>query len=227
MVENLGEAIQLLDSWGVYEVLLPFILIFAIVFAILNKVNILGKKRNVHVGIALVTSLTVVIVHVKDVLPEERDAVSIINKMIPQFSLLLVILFVFLLLISVLGGGVKKNESSVFAFIIIFAILFNIFFLEYYPNIAPIFLWITLFVSIITIFRKHSGDPKQLWPGWILIFVFLFIFSMIIYLFKIESWPRWFAWMKDPVGQMAGISLLIMFAVIAFIGKEDSGGNAK
>ena len=42
--------IQTLESWGLTDVLLPFLLVFTIIFAILQKSNILGEgKKNFNV----------------------------------------------------------------------------------------------------------------------------------------------------------------------------------
>ena len=40
-----ANAIQFLDRLGVYDVLLPFILVFAIVFAILERTKVLGTEK--------------------------------------------------------------------------------------------------------------------------------------------------------------------------------------
>ncbi|MBI2652090.1 hypothetical protein HYX00_01375, partial [Candidatus Woesearchaeota archaeon] len=57
--------IEVLDRWRVADVLLPFLLIFVIVFAILQKTKILGdSKKNLNVVVAIVVGLLVVIPHV-------------------------------------------------------------------------------------------------------------------------------------------------------------------
>ena len=50
----------LLSQWeaqGVFDFLLPFLLIFAVVFGILTTTNILGKNKGVHIIIAFVIGL--------------------------------------------------------------------------------------------------------------------------------------------------------------------------
>jgi hypothetical protein len=49
------EGIQLLVDFGLYDVVLPFILVFTIVFAILEKINMFGEqKKNINAMIAFV-----------------------------------------------------------------------------------------------------------------------------------------------------------------------------
>ncbi|GAG35226.1 unnamed protein product, partial [marine sediment metagenome] len=59
---NLEEFIRVLESWGLTDVLLPFLLIFVVMFAILQKTRILGEdKKRFNMVIALVIGLMVVI----------------------------------------------------------------------------------------------------------------------------------------------------------------------
>ena len=56
---NYIDFFRLLESYGFTDALLPFLLIFTIVFAVLQKTNILGKdKKNFNVILALVLALT-------------------------------------------------------------------------------------------------------------------------------------------------------------------------
>ena len=88
-----------LKSWesiGVFDVLLPFLLIFTITFAVLEKSKILGEKRNINVAISLVASLLFV---------RNTYLVDLVNRFLPNVSLFMVIIIMFLLLIGVFGGG--------------------------------------------------------------------------------------------------------------------------
>ena len=40
-----GEAIQFLAKLGIYDVVLPFLLVFTIVFAIMEKTKLLGTEK--------------------------------------------------------------------------------------------------------------------------------------------------------------------------------------
>lgn len=95
---------QAMERQGFVDVVLPFLLIFTIMFAILQKTQVLGeKKKNFNVVIALVSSLLVVIPHVTNRYPVDSDPIVIINNAIPQVSLILVAVIFLLILIGVFG----------------------------------------------------------------------------------------------------------------------------
>ena len=100
-----GETAQL----GIFEhpfftqVILPFLLIFTIVYAILERTEILGKaKRQINAIVALVIALIVVGV---------PAAIGVITKMIPIIAIFIVILLLFMLLFGFIGG-VKAGEMG-------------------------------------------------------------------------------------------------------------------
>jgi hypothetical protein len=93
-----------LEQYGLTDVLLPFLLIFAVVFAILQKVKIFGSdKKNINVILSLVIGLLVVIPHVTNSYPEGQDVVEIMNKAIPNVSIILVAIVMLLILVGVFG----------------------------------------------------------------------------------------------------------------------------
>ena len=80
----------ILSSPFVREIILPFLLVFAMVFAVLQKTEIFGKgKRQADAIVALVTGLLVVSV---------GYATNIIVNLIPFLAVSLVVILVFLLL---------------------------------------------------------------------------------------------------------------------------------
>lgn len=92
-----------LENWGL-SIILPFLLIFTIVFAVFQKVKILGEKKSYNVVIALVVSLTTVIPHVTGNYPMNYDPVLIINRFLPQVSLIIVAIVMLLLLVGIWGA---------------------------------------------------------------------------------------------------------------------------
>ncbi len=57
MVVDIGTILAQWQSAGVYDYLLPFLLVFAIVFGILTTTNVIGKQKGLHVIIALIIGL--------------------------------------------------------------------------------------------------------------------------------------------------------------------------
>lgn len=60
MVYSINEIMMLWESYGIFDTLLPFLLIFAIVFGVLTYLKIFGNKKGIHVIIALVVGFLAV-----------------------------------------------------------------------------------------------------------------------------------------------------------------------
>ena len=113
------DAINYLLDIGFYDIFLPFLLIFAIIFAILEKTKILGAdKANINAIVAIVVDLLVVV---------QRGIVEIINLFLPRVSLIIVVILMGLLVIAMVAGkdfkGLKGTVLGVAIVIIIFAII--------------------------------------------------------------------------------------------------------
>jgi len=97
----LGNAIDFMRTFGVFDVLLPFLLVFAVVFGILEKTKILGEekigketypKKNLDAIVAFVMALLVV---------AATKLVGIINEALPKITLLIIVTLSFLLTIGI------------------------------------------------------------------------------------------------------------------------------
>lgn len=109
----LERAVSWLEEAGLTDVLLPFFLIFTVIYAIMEKSELLGKdKKNYNVILALVIAFAVIIPHVTGMYPPNGDVVDIINKSIPNVTLFIVLLVMFLLLIGLVGGGTRLSAGS-------------------------------------------------------------------------------------------------------------------
>jgi hypothetical protein len=149
-------AIIYLDSWGLTDVVLPFVLLFTVLFAILMKVGIFtepgkddsGKSarvpsRRFNSVIALVMSLIVVIPHVTRSYASDADPITIINTFLPGAMVIIIVLVVTLLLIGFLGGKHNVRESGLTAIIGILAMLglAVILWRALYPYTGPTWLY--------------------------------------------------------------------------------------
>lgn len=126
---RLDNFFRTMDSWGLTDILLPFLLIFVIVFAIFQKTKILGEdKKNLSVIVAMVVGLLVVVPHVLGKFPTNTDPVVIINNALPQVSLVLVAIVFLLVMIGVFGqdqvmlGVSMPGWIALISFLIILAI---------------------------------------------------------------------------------------------------------
>jgi hypothetical protein len=128
---NLGDGLrQLEETFQLTDLLLPFLLIFVIFYAILTKTNILGKdKRNWNTAVALVVALMAVIPHMLGYYPSGSDPVEIINNALPNVSIILVAIVMFLILIGLVGGNFDVAGTKLTGWVIILAaiLIFIIF----------------------------------------------------------------------------------------------------
>jgi len=107
-------AIVQLEALGLTDVLLPFFLIFTIVFAILQRTEILGHdKKNFNVMIALVLAFGVIIPHITGAYPPGADVVDIINRALPNVSMVLIAILMVLILLGLFGWSVGGEGTSI------------------------------------------------------------------------------------------------------------------
>lgn len=136
-----------LQQFGIADVLLPFILIFTIVFAILQKSKLLGdyetdkKVKQFNVIIALVLGLGVVIPHVLGWYPPRSDIVVIMNAALPNVSVVLIAVLAVLLIVGILGGSAGNWVGKATGWVALAAFLVVAFifgsaagWLDYWPS---------------------------------------------------------------------------------------------
>src|SRR3989338_3053673 len=94
---------RMLDQWNI-QVVLIFLLIFVIIYAILQKTRVLGEgKKNLNIMVAVIVGLLVVIPHVTGRFPPNADPVIIIGDALPSISIVLVAIIFLLIMIGVFG----------------------------------------------------------------------------------------------------------------------------
>jgi len=130
----LGVAIEFFRRFGVFDIILPFLLVFAVVFAILQKSEVLGKgQKNLDATVAFVVALLVV---------AATKIVGVINSSLPAVVLLIIVSLSFLLLVGMFvePGKVFENLQGAWAK----------------------FLMVLLFIAVLLIFlgniRLESGE---------------------------------------------------------------------
>ena len=97
-------------NFDISSTLLPFLLIFIIIFAVFQKSNILGEgKRNFNVAVAAIISFMTVIPSITGRGP---DVITPLRHALPQVSIVAVAVILALLLIGLLGGEAKWMGGS-------------------------------------------------------------------------------------------------------------------
>lgn len=96
---NLAATIRSLESAGFYDVLLPFILVFTIIFAVLQKVKIFGREsKNINVVVAILIAFFTI---------RAQPVIALINQFLPKVSAMVLILMMFLLILGVFGTSAE------------------------------------------------------------------------------------------------------------------------
>ncbi len=166
-----GNVITFLAEIGVYDVILPFLLVFTILFAILEKTKILGvekqgehtySKKNFNAVVAFAVAFFVI---------ASAKLVSIISEVMANVVLLLILAVSFLLLV----GSFAKDEE---------------FFLKDSPWVT--FFMFFMFIGIVVIFLNALGwlqyifDLFRFWRAeWASTIIFLLIIvAFIVYIVR-------------------------------------------
>lgn len=112
MASTLQNAIQFFKDFGLFDVVLPFLLVFALIFAILEKTRILGTekekgedvpKKNLNTMVAFVVAMLVV---------ATNKIVEAINSALPNVVLIIVSFVAFLMMVGVFVGTGELNFAK-------------------------------------------------------------------------------------------------------------------
>ncbi|MEM2139356.1 MAG: hypothetical protein QXM96_04360 [Candidatus Woesearchaeota archaeon] len=140
--------IEFLDRLGVYEILLPFLLVFTLVYAILEKSRVLGvekigdeylPKKNLNAMFAFVTAFLVV---------ASSRLVATINEAVANMTILMLLGVCFLILLGVFHTGNEEMKLN-----------------DTYKNIFTIISFIGIILIFLHALKTNDGTP-WLYYGW-------------------------------------------------------------
>jgi len=168
---------------GIYDIILPFLLIFTIVFAVLEKTRILGSehiggheytKKNLNSVVAFVAAFLVI---------ASTRLVAVINDTIANVALLLVLTICFLMLIgsfykegepvALFGGWRAMFMIIMFVGIILIALnavkldsgdsvlatIYNYLISNWSSNFAASIIFLVIIIAFI-LYVTHGGEKK-------------------------------------------------------------------
>jgi len=169
---NLYDTIALWQQVGIYDLVLPFLLVFTLVFAVLQKIQLFGKEaKKMNVIIALVLALLFL---------QNPYLLFLTQRLLPNISFFLIIFLMFLLLIGIfLGGSYSGLSGSATALAFIVSIIAVITalstdfldgygILDWWYTFDPGFrslLWFGLIVIIIIVFITRDDKKPGVWDG--------------------------------------------------------------
>ena len=179
---TLRAGLNFLNDIGVYDVILPFLLVFTFVFAILEKTKILGydsetktTKKNLNAISAFVVALLVV---------ASARLVSVINEVMANIVILIVLGITFMMVVGTYMADKefsldpKENKKwvlffMVFSFIAIVLIFLNAlgwmgaiekFFSGFGADAIYVIIFTVVFIGII--FWIVNGGKSNEWSLW-------------------------------------------------------------
>lgn len=121
----LSNSMQLLQSFGFFQVILPMLLIFAIFYAVLIKTKVLGDPSESHVkGICALVSFIAAFMVIS-----YSPVVVLLQPLLAQASLLLVIVMLVLMIFAFVGFNTESILSTPSAWMWTLVAIFIIIFL--------------------------------------------------------------------------------------------------
>jgi hypothetical protein len=109
MVTSVTDVLNIWNDLGVFSYVIPFLLIFAVIFAILEKTGILGDNRTIEAIVAVSIGL----------LSLQFDFVSEFFAIIfPRFGIGISIFIVLIIMIGFFFTGDKKDEGKWIGYVV-------------------------------------------------------------------------------------------------------------
>lgn len=102
---------QYFQQYGVMDFLLPFILVFTIVYAVTSRLPLFKDQKQFRVVIALVLALIFVVPHITGTYPLGYDPVQVMNESLPSISLVSVAAIMVLLLMGIFGADFTATAA--------------------------------------------------------------------------------------------------------------------
>lgn len=126
-LQGFADLFRWMEGYNMLDAFLPFMLIFVLVFATLQKTKIIGTgEKKFNVIVAFILSFIAVLPHLTGTYPANADIVSIMNKALPNISLVMIVIISFMLLIGVFApvNIAGSMLGGVFVLISIIAVIF-------------------------------------------------------------------------------------------------------
>jgi hypothetical protein len=115
------DGVRQLEQMGVLQVIVPFVLIFVLVYGILIKVKIF-EKNSINSVIAIVIGIIPVFQHV--LYPNSKyDVVPIINSAIPQVGVVLIAILMLMIILGIFGKSLVIGGNKASGWVIALAVI--------------------------------------------------------------------------------------------------------
>ena len=215
---NLEEFIKIMESWGLRDVMLPFLLFFVLIFALMIKIKVFGEGRaRLCVVFALVVAALVVIPHVLNKYPANFDPVDIVNEALPNISIVIVAAVAAILFVGLFGGEIVQRPAYITGGVVLLASVIYLIFV--YPSLSPLLLGIAIIFVIATAFTNPHEDKFNYVQAGVTIGSFI----VVLYFFGVSR--GWFSempkWIEDPMYQGVIITVVIIGVLIGYVSSSE------
>lgn len=174
LLDEIRNVFYSLQASGVIEIVIPFLLIFTVLYAVMKKVPIFEQNKE-KIVVALAITLLVIVPHITGIISPEYDVVQIINNSLPAIVLIIfIVLMAMILLGFIKGEPVKLQETATGIVAVIALVLVAVIFARsagylqsglpswlYWlddPHLGALIVVIAIF-ALITWYITH--EPKQ------------------------------------------------------------------
>lgn len=156
-----------LQTAGLLDILIPFVLIFTVLFSVVKLVHIFEDNNRAQIVISLAITLLVIVPHITGSVPPQYDVVQIINNSLPAVVLIIFILLTAMILLGFLKG--KKVE---------------------FGELATGILALAAIVTVIIIYARAAGYYAGNLPYWLqwLDDPYLGALIVVILMFALITW---------------------------------------
>jgi hypothetical protein len=171
---GLGDLFAQWESAGIFQYALPFLLIFAVVFGLLTKINLFGTKAGPNKGVNAIISLAVAFMAL------QFNIVSVFfSEIFPRFGIAISVILVILILGGLFMPTNKESNwfmvaLAIIVFLVVGIVIYNsmralgwglgggggLSYVWYNYGPVIIFAAIVIAVLLITMTKKDPGRPR-------------------------------------------------------------------
>ena len=155
----------ILGNEDLFNIILPFVLMFTILFAVFQASKVLGGKKNIDAILSLVLAFFLV---------RNQDIIQVINRFLPNVSLAIIVILMILLVIGVFLGEYEwahgfKGLAAVAGVIIVLWIFgaaywanFGVpnYFSNWSSETKGIIIFIAILIIIVFFVTRESKDNR-------------------------------------------------------------------
>ena len=203
------EFFKMLEAWGLLDIVLPFFLITTIIYALLQRTKVLGKRKFIDMTVSASSAGLVVIGHVIGAFPREWDVVLVLNAAVPHLAIVFVAAFCVLFILAITGIEEKQNINFDFSFL---SLTFSVIYVYFaFPEIFGMYIFLAVLIGIQGGLFNPAKTPIALF---VLLYV-LFIFHAATGFPK--SLPSWLQWLHNTTFQMVMFVVFILLISVKLV----------